>query len=267
MHILAREVRFSINPFAKNQYLGNNSYACKPTGPEGLSIYLALWVNLSSELNPDTGFVVNVTEIDKAVRKVAIPVISENVSADYGNGYVPTLERLGNILQLCWKAVAAEFVEMQVKKLLLKLNPYRSLSIESEDSEMLYYSEKFEFSAMHQLWNDKFDNVENDRMFGKCANPSGHGHNYILEVKVTHPEGVADSNWILNYQKTVKELFVDIVDHKNLNIDVSGFEPQNPTVENLARFAWEKLAEKFNGCKLCSIIIWENDRTYCEYSA
>ena len=130
----------------------------------------------------------------------------------------------------------------------------------------MYYSEKFEFSAMHQLWNNKFDDTQNYEMFGKCANPAGHGHNYILEVKVTRPINLEDEHWIIEYQNVVKEIFVDIVDHKNLNMDVAGFENLNPTVENLARFAWESLADKFNRCKLCSITIWENDRTYCTYS-
>ncbi|MHC5144481.1 MAG: 6-carboxytetrahydropterin synthase, partial [Planctomycetota bacterium] len=49
---------------------------------------------------------------------------------------------------------------------------------------MFIVSEKFEFSAMHQLWNNKFDEAKNCEVFGKCANPAGHGHNYILEVSV-----------------------------------------------------------------------------------
>ena len=130
----------------------------------------------------------------------------------------------------------------------------------------IYYSEKFEFSAMHQLWNDKFDEAQNFEMFGKCANPAGHGHNYILEAKVARPTEGLGQNWIGEYQRVVKEFFLDKVDHKNLNIEVDGLKNQNPTVENLTSFAWETLAEKFNYCKLYSVTIWENDRTYCTFS-
>jgi 6-pyruvoyltetrahydropterin/6-carboxytetrahydropterin synthase len=119
---------------------------------------------------------------------------------------------------------------------------------------------------MHQLWNDQFDDAQNYRMFGKCANPAGHGHNYILEVRVTRAIASEDDSWLGEYQKVVKDNFVDVVDHKNLNIEVKGLENINPTVENLALFAWETLADKFNRCKLDSITMWENDRTYCTYS-
>jgi len=266
MHTLGREIRFSINPFSSAQQQGFNSYASKPIGSEGLCLFLSLKVELSSSLNPDTGFVVNVARIDASVRNVVVPLISDTITTLCRNCQVPTLQNLANMLQTCWGPLQEEFPGKQLQCLILNLNPYRSISIQSEDCMEMYYSEKFEFSAMHQLWNNKFDDTQNYEMFGKCANPAGHGHNYILEVKVTRPINLEDEHWIIEYQNVVKEIFVDIVDHKNLNMDVAGFENLNPTVENLARFAWESLADKFNRCKLCSITIWENDRTYCTYS-
>jgi len=52
---------------------------------------------------------------------------------------------------------------------------------------MVYFSEKFEFAAMHKLWNDDFSEERESRVFGKCANPAGHGHNYIVEVTIKMP--------------------------------------------------------------------------------
>ena len=79
MHTLSRQIRFSITPFTEAQPTGYNSYASKPCG-DGLSLYLALWVDLKSPLNLETGFVVNVSEIDKVVRKKAIPVFMGEIS-------------------------------------------------------------------------------------------------------------------------------------------------------------------------------------------
>lgn len=266
MHTLGREIRFSIDPFSKEQQQGFNSYASKPLGCSSLPLFLSLWLELSSELNPDTGFVVNVTEIDKAVRKDVIPLITHEIQGYYNQCRLPALEDIAEILKKCQALIEKAFPDKHVNKLVLSLSPYRSISILSEDSMTLYYCEKYEFSAMHQLWNDKFDKTQNDFVFGKCANLAGHGHNYILEVKVARPIDESDSNWVEELQETVKTRFLDIVDHKNLNVDVPGLETLIPTVENLSRFAWEKLADSVNKCKLCSVTIWENDRTYCSYS-
>ena len=133
---------------------------------------------------------------------------------------------------------------------------------------MFTYTEKFEFSSMHKLWNDTFSEEKNFEVFGKCANPAGHGHNYILEAAVEVPQLHGNkelTGWEIDFQRTVKERFIDLVDHKNLNVDVAGFENLNPTVENLAFFAWKSLSGQFKGVKLSKITVWENDRTYCSY--
>jgi hypothetical protein len=73
MHKLARQVRFSINPFLPEEIEGFNSYASKPTG-EGLSIFLELSVEVEGKVAPATGFVVNVTDIDKSARELVVPI-------------------------------------------------------------------------------------------------------------------------------------------------------------------------------------------------
>lgn len=264
MHILSRQVRFSIDPFLPQQE-GYNSYSSKPAGGDGLSLYLALWVDLASELNPDTGFVVNVSAIDKLVRQTVIPRFVETIQSYFKFKKTPQLWDMAALLRNCLPLVEAGFPDKKLKQLKLELNPYRSIILRAEDADMFVYSEKFEFAAMHRLWNDAFDDVANYEMFGKCANPAGHGHNYIIEVRVESRIEDISEGWIGEYQRVVKEFFVDIVDHKNLNLDVSGFETRNPTVENLSQFAWEKLAGKFSGCRLYKVILWENDRTYCSY--
>jgi len=124
-------------------------------------------------------------------------------------------------------------------------------------------SEKFEFAATHTLWNDKFSKEKNFEVFGKCANPTGHGHNYMVEVSLRVP---AEGEWMGMgaFEKIVDEQLISLVDHKNLNVDVPQFGKTIPTVENIAVFAWEKLAPML-GSKLNCVNVWETDKTYCSY--
>jgi 6-pyruvoyltetrahydropterin/6-carboxytetrahydropterin synthase len=265
MHRLAREIRFSVDPFSKGGAIGSNSYCSKPCG-EGLSIYFSLLTELEGRVNNDTGFVVNVTEIDKAVRAKAVPVFEERIRKSFGNGEGVSYFDLYEMLKKSWGLISSEFGENKLTKLVLSINPFRKLSIDSEDSKVFYYSEKFEFAATHQLWNEKFSEEENYDRFGKCANPNGHGHNYIAEVTVKKPAGNGDQGWTEKFEKIVDENLISVVDHKNLNEDVEAFSDKNPTVENITSFAWDKLKGKFGVAELSSITIWETDRTYCAYS-
>lgn len=265
MHTLSRQIRFTVDPFAADQVEGFNSYASRPTG-DGLGIYLALWVDLESPLNPDTGFVINVSEIDKYIRLKAIPKITQFIQAFFANRKTPTLWEMAALLGNCRRPIEAGFPDKKLKQLRLELNPFRQIILQSEAADMFTYSEKFEFAAMHRLWNAQFDEKTNFDLFGKCANAAGHGHNYVLEVHVQCGIADVEAGWVSDYQQVVKKQFLDLVDHKNLNVDVAGFERLNPTVENLAFFAWEKLEGAFAACKLVKIIVWENDRTFCSYT-
>ncbi|MCI0498995.1 MAG: 6-carboxytetrahydropterin synthase, partial [Planctomycetales bacterium] len=258
------QVRFSIAPFLPVQPMGFKSYASKPAA-EGLCLYLALWVDLAGPLNPVTGFVVNVSQIDQVVRRDAIPLLTRVVQDAFGQRQTLNLSFLASCLGRAWKAIAVSFDSQILSQLRLELNPFKYLAIETEDAEMFIYSEKFEFSAMHKLWNEAFDPAKNIELFGKCANPAGHGHNYILQVQVQKKADSQEGGWHCDFERVVTEHFLDLVDHKNLNVDVPGLESMNPTVENLAFFAWEKLEGQFENAKLCKITVWENDRTYCSY--
>ena len=146
----------------------------------------------------------------------------------------------------------------------LKLNPFRKVALDCEDDKMIYFSEKFEFAATHKLWNDEFSRERNFEIFGKCANPSGHGHNYVIEVTVKMP---ADEQafQIGVFEKTVDEELIKLIDHKNLNADLAYFSETIPTVENIGVFAWNKLAGKFSNAKLHCVTVWETEKTYCSY--
>ena len=147
---------------------------------------------------------------------------------------------------------------------MLNLNPYRKITMETNEPGVLYFSEKFEFAAMHKLWNDAFSSERNFEVFGKCAHATGHGHNYIVEVTIGTASGAAGFE-VGRFQQTVETELIDLLDHKNLNTDLEAFRTTIPTVENLAAFAWQRLVEKLDPARRHSVTIWESDRTYCTY--
>jgi 6-pyruvoyltetrahydropterin/6-carboxytetrahydropterin synthase len=263
MHKLSRQVRFSINPFSPDAVEGFNSYCSKPTG-EGLCLYFALWIELESGVDADTGFVVDVGNIDRAVREHAVPIFYKRIREQFAAAKAVTFQEICRILTDVWKVLDDKFGSGLLRRLSLELNPFRKVSIEREDKKVLYFSEKFEFAATHTLKNDNFSKEKNLEVFGKCANPTGHGHNYIIEVTVKRQR---QSDWnAAEFERIVQSQFIRLVDHKNLNVDVAEFGGQNPTVENIASFAWSRLEGKFEGGQLHNVTVWENDRTYCSYS-
>lgn len=263
MHTLGRQVRFSVNPFLARDMEGFNSYASKLAG-EGLSIFLELGVELAGEVEPATGFVVNVIDIDKNVRKYIVPIFTERIRKDFQQGKHIGFSEIVELLKSGWDQLADKFGQTRLSELSLKLNPFRKMAINSRDLKMVYFSEKFEFSAMHKLWNDEFSASRNFEVFGKCANPAGHGHNYVVEVTIKTPtegKGVC----IGDFERVVDDEFIKLVDHKNLNADLAEFSKTNPTVENMAVLAWNKMAGKFGEAVLHCVTVWETDKTYCSY--
>lgn len=123
------------------------------------------------------------------------------------------------------------------------------------------------FSSSHRLYNPKFSDDENERVFGKCSNLNGHGHNYILEVIVA---GEIDSQtgYVIDLKvlkEIIHEYVIKKVDHKNLNLDVDFLKGKIPTAENIAIGIWNQLENKIPSGKLYSIKLYETENNYVEY--
>jgi 6-pyruvoyltetrahydropterin/6-carboxytetrahydropterin synthase len=125
------------------------------------------------------------------------------------------------------------------------------------------------FCAAHRLGRDDWSEAENLRVFGSCANPNWHGHNYELDITV---EGEIDAHTGFVYdlkalREVVEERVVDEVDHRNLNLDVAWLEGVNPTTENLVVAMWRRLEDAVPaGVRLVRLVLWETPRNYVEYS-
>lgn len=132
---------------------------------------------------------------------------------------------------------------------------------------MVFVTRREVFSASHRLFNEKFTDEENQRIFGKCNNLNGHGHNYVLEVVVAG-EINPSTGYVLDL-KSLKKIIIDSViskvDHKNLNLDVDFLKGKIPTSENIAVGIWNQLEDKIPLGKLYSVTIYETENNYVEY--
>jgi 6-pyruvoyltetrahydropterin/6-carboxytetrahydropterin synthase len=132
---------------------------------------------------------------------------------------------------------------------------------------MVYLTRKVEFSASHHYHNSDFTSEENQRIFGKCNNPNGHGHNYTLEVTVkgsVNPQTgfVVDLKQLKVVMNTE---VVDALDHRYLNKEVAEFAQQIPTTENIAIAVWKRLQGKLNVAKLHRVRIYETPDLWADF--
>ena len=133
---------------------------------------------------------------------------------------------------------------------------------------MVLLTQSFEFSASHRLSCEGLTDEDNRRLFGKCSNPNGHGHNYVLEVTIAgDPDfrtGVVID--IAALDRIVGERVIEPLDHKNLNVECPEFASLNPTVENIARVIFRRLSDALGDRRLVSVRVWETPKTYAEYA-
>ncbi len=128
---------------------------------------------------------------------------------------------------------------------------------------------RYRFAASHRLDSPALSAEENRKLYGKCNNPYGHGHDYSLEISVEGPlnaDGMVVDRQALD--RLVEERVLRLLEHKNLNRDVPEFERVVPTTENLASVIELRLREHWNlAPRLARIRISETDRNTFEMEA
>ncbi len=123
------------------------------------------------------------------------------------------------------------------------------------------------FNAAHRLYNPEWTNERNDAVFGKCNNPSFHGHNYELVVKIT---GVPDKDtgYVMDLKvlsDLIRKEILGRFDHKNLNLDTVEFKELNPTAENIAIVIFDLLRPHIDAEKDLQVRLYETPRNFVEY--
>ncbi len=263
---VTREVRFSVD----RDWAGHvefsrpvtNSWAGWPSAV-GLVPYLRLRATVAGDPDPRTGYVCNIAVIDDLLRRHAIPHAAESLRR---HGWRLPAERL---LRDVWDAVLPHVpAHAPLVRLELLATPFLRFAIEREKPDMVLLTQQFEFSAAHRLHSPALSEAENQATFGKCNNPHGHGHNYLVEVTVA---GVPDAKTgavlpLPRFEAIVRERAIDHLDHTQLNQDTLEFRDLNPTVENIARAIWEMLADQLAPACLHSVRVFETPKTWAEYA-
>lgn len=126
-----------------------------------------------------------------------------------------------------------------------------------------YFGRRYMLSASHRLHSDALTPEQNRAVYGKCNNPHGHGHNYIVEVLVAGP--VADDTGMVvnltDVDAVVRTRVLERFDHTNLNRD-SLFTSAVPTTENLCRTIFKLLEEAFSGARLEYVRVEETENNF-----
>ncbi len=267
---LMREIRFSIDRDWARAAHGTDGFegALPVTNPwggwpsaVGIAPYLVLRIIVSGIPDPVTGYLVNIQDLDHLLRRQAIPAAAYRLEAE---GVGLTGECL---LRAIWDAVSPRVpARCRAESLALWTTPYLSYAIVAGGASMVELTQCFEFSASHRLHVASLSDDENRRVFGKCNNPSGHGHNYRVEVTVVGE--AADSTGrvveLPAFEEAVRREVIERFDHKHLNTDMPEFAELNPSVENIARTIWNLLRDKLAPARLKRIRVWETAKTYAE---
>mgnify|MGYP003407028035 FL=1 len=128
---------------------------------------------------------------------------------------------------------------------------------------------KEHFNAAHRLFNPAWDEATNSKVFGKCALPNYHGHNYELDVKLTGVPN-ADTGYVMDLKELselIKKEILDRFDHRNLNLDTVEFRNLNPTAENIAIVIYSLLRPHLTEQLDLQVRLYETPRNFVEYPA
>ena len=257
MTSLTREIRFFLRsePLpdrVPNSWVGwNDRLVIAPP--------LKLRITVSGAVDRQTGYVCNIKTLDDALRETINQQIT--TKRDSTNRLDELLARLANRIEGNLPA-GLNWVDLE-----LSVTPQFSLKVKRESRQMTFLTKQFEFSAAHRLHCDELSDAENVATFGKCNNPSGHGHNYVLEITVSGAKESSSGRLPVHDQldSTVKRLVIDRFDHKHLNVDVAEFANLNPSVENIAATIWKILVGQLSPMTLHQIRVYETPKTWADY--
>ena len=277
MHYLTRLVEFEASHRYWNPSFSvekNNRTFGKCVSLYGHGHNYRLRVTLAGQVDPRTGMVINIQELDRILKDLISEFDHKFINLDHPafQDRIPTTENLASYMR--------DQIEDRLRHQAQESKGHCHLSlvrlyeeptlwsdvVAGEGRTMASLTKTFGFSAAHRLHSPELTDEENLAIFGKCNNPHGHGHNYELEVTVSgsiEPQTgmVMDLGELM---QVVQDEILDRFDHKHLNADTSEFQALNPTGENIIRVIWDLLKPKL-GDQLTRVGLWETPKNFFEY--
>ena len=254
---LSREIRFALTSDYQDSI--TNSWCGWPSSNR-IVPRLTLKCVVSGQPDSQTGYICNVKVLDDLLRGIVTKHLIPNFADQTAESMLLTIDRL---VKEDWQSVS------KIEEVSLHLSPFLSYKISAEHESMVCLTQQFEFSAAHRLHCDDFSEEENQKLFGKCNNPEGHGHNYVVEVTVAAAQDEMTNQQVIalhEFESIVKREIIDRLDHKHLNRDVDYFADINPSVENIVVAVWKWLDGKFGDVKLKKVKVFETPKTWAEFS-
>ncbi len=259
---LTRTVRFAINPPGAPTRAGEGF--CGRPGLSGFGALYELEVSITGEVGTKTGYLMDIKAIDALAREQCVPILERHAHTR------PT-EDPALAMPEAFDALARA-MPLTLERLVLRLSPMHAIEVNAmtikRNAALMCLS--YDFAASHRLHVAELTDEENRRLFGKCNWENGHGHNYQFEVRIEVPVHEATPQITpAQVDGVCRELILQRYDHRHLNLDCEEFGEGgvNPTVENIARVFYERLAPAIErlGGRLHEVLVRESDRTSATY--
>lgn len=229
-------------------------------------------VTVAGEIDPQTGIVVNIKEIDRIVRERVVQPLDKK----FINKQVPAFRDRPVTAETLVAFIACELAPhlppaVTLTALRLEQTPLHAVEWlaqeEPKEPGRMLATRVYEFAASHRLYSPHLTEAENEALFGKCAYIHGHGHNYVLEVTVAGPidpcSGCVIADEVLD--GIVHREVVDRYDHRHFNY-IPEFEGKIPSSEVITRTIWERLWNHIPApARLYRVVLRETARNIFEY--
>ncbi|HYF48663.1 MAG TPA: 6-carboxytetrahydropterin synthase [Planctomycetota bacterium] len=240
--------------------------------PSGHGHNYVLELSVRGPVDSVNGMVINIKDVDAMLKGLLAGIDHHMINVampEFANA-VPTTEALAQAL---WNRIPRKMGKAECTALRLEEHPGLHVELFKEDTRMVYLTRSIEFAASHRLHTDRLSHEENCRIYGKCNNPNGHGHNYVVEVTVAGvPDGKTGIVIDLGaFEKLLDDEIDARFDHKHLNLDTNYFKDTVATAENIAIVIWNLLKDKIPACrkggevKLHRVRLIETARSWFDY--
>ncbi len=222
-----------------------------------------LYVSLLGDID-QYGMVQNLSEVKQVIKQEVTSQLNFSYLNDVWDDFQQTLPTTENISRVIWQRLAPYLPLVKIE-----LYEHPELWAEYQGNSMeAFLTVSTHFSAAHRLARPDLSYEENCEIYGKCARPNGHGHNYHLEVTI---KGEIDPRTgmivdLVAFQKAIDDLVVEPFDHTFLNKDILYFAEVVPTAENIAVHIRDLLQDAIAnlGATLHKIKLIESPNNSCE---
>jgi len=230
-----------------------------------------LIVSMAGPLN-NQGMILNLSEVKHAIKSEVTDQLDfrflndiwEEFDVSKPTGLLPTTEALTKVI----------WARLQPHLPLAALRLYEQPRLWADylgNTMEAYLTIRTHFAAAHRLAKEELSQEENEKIYGKCARPNGHGHNYHLDVtvrgEINERTGMVCDLTAL--QCLIEDLVIEPFDHSNLNLDIPYFSTCVPTAENIALHIADRLSKpiKAIGVNLHKIKLQESPNNAAEVYA